>query len=109
MQCPKCATETLSPWPVQTIEVDRCTTCGGVWCDDQELPLLLRVSSQELKPLQKGPERDDLDTKRGVCPRDATPLIRVFSAQNSSVVVDACSQCRGVWLDGGELSRLLQT
>ena len=28
-------------------------------------------------------------------------------AQRAEVVVDVCSECRGMWLDGGELQKLL--
>jgi len=92
---------------VQDINVDRCTNCGGIWFDEQELPRLLHVSPQDLAPLRGGALQEELNTKRGPCPRDATPLLRVYSAQNPSVVVDACTRCRGIWLDGGEFDRLL--
>ena len=107
MNCPKCTTGTLSVTSVQGIDVDRCSTCGGIWFDEQELPRLLRITPQELTPLHGGAAPEDLNTKRGVCPREATPLLRVYSAQNPAIVVDACTQCRGIWLDGGEFDRLL--
>jgi len=107
MKCPKCTEETLAIASVQGIDVDRCTNCRGIWFDEQELPRLLQVTPQDLTPLRGGSVQEDLNTKRGSCPRDATPLLRVYSAQNPSVVVDACTQCRGIWLDGGEFDRLL--
>jgi uncharacterized protein len=107
MKCPKCTTETLAVTSTQGIDVDRCSACGGIWFDEQELPRLLRVTRQELSSLRGGTTQDDLNTKRGVCPRDTIPLLRVCSAQNPAVVVDACTQCRGIWLDGGEFDRLL--
>ncbi|MBE7502957.1 MAG: zf-TFIIB domain-containing protein [Verrucomicrobiales bacterium] len=33
--------------------------------------------------------------------------MRVRSARDREVVVDVCPRCRGLWLDGGELARLL--
>jgi Zn-finger nucleic acid-binding protein len=81
--------------------------CGGIWFDEQELPRLLHVTRQELSPLRGGATLDDLNSKRGSCPREGTALLRVYSAQNPAVVVDACTQCRGIWLDGGEFDRLL--
>jgi len=40
-----------------------------------------------------------------VCPRDGTQLVEV---ERSGVRVDACRTCRGVWLDRGELEKILE-
>jgi Zn-finger nucleic acid-binding protein len=40
-----------------------------------------------------------------VCPVDSTELRRL---DRSGVQVDACPTCRGVWLDRGELDKILQ-
>jgi Zn-finger nucleic acid-binding protein len=39
------------------------------------------------------------------CPTCHSSLVEV---ERSGVRIDACPQCRGVWLDRGELDRLLQ-
>lgn len=39
-----------------------------------------------------------------VCPRDGTQLVEV---ERSGVLIDACPTCRGIWLDRGELERLV--
>jgi Zn-finger nucleic acid-binding protein len=39
-----------------------------------------------------------------VCPVDATPLRRI---ERSGVQVDACPSCRGIWLDRGELDKIV--
>ena len=39
------------------------------------------------------------------CPVDSTELRRV---ERSGVQVDACPTCRGVWLDRGELDKILE-
>lgn len=39
------------------------------------------------------------------CPRDTTALVR---AERSGVEVDYCPDCRGVWLDRGELDKIIQ-
>jgi Zn-finger nucleic acid-binding protein len=38
------------------------------------------------------------------CPSDGSRLVEV---ERSSVLIDACPQCRGVWLDRGELDKIL--
>lgn len=39
-----------------------------------------------------------------VCPRDGVPLVEV---ERSGVQIDACPTCRGIWLDRGELDKLI--
>lgn len=107
MNCPKCTTPTLDPRTLNGIEVDQCPACRGVWFDAAELGRLLKLAAADLKPLTRGSGDDALNAKPANCPRDGTRLVRVCSAQNRAVVVDTCAVCRGVWLDGGELARLL--
>jgi Zn-finger nucleic acid-binding protein len=35
-------------------------------------------------------------------------MIRVASARKREVIIETCPDCRGVWLDGGELKELLR-
>ncbi|WP_299589755.1 zf-TFIIB domain-containing protein [uncultured Tateyamaria sp.] len=39
------------------------------------------------------------------CPIDGTPLVL---ADRSGVEIDYCPQCRGVWLDRGELDKIIE-
>lgn len=38
------------------------------------------------------------------CPADGTRLVQT---ERSEILIDACPECRGVWLDRGELDRIL--
>ncbi len=40
-----------------------------------------------------------------LCPTDGTALRRI---ERSGVHVDACPTCRGVWLDRGELDKIVE-
>ena len=40
-----------------------------------------------------------------LCPIDGTPLIEM---NKNGVTIDVCPECKGVWLDRGELEKLLQ-
>jgi uncharacterized protein len=40
-----------------------------------------------------------------VCPRDGTQLVEI---ERSGVRIDACRTCRGMWLDRGELDKILE-
>jgi uncharacterized protein len=39
------------------------------------------------------------------CPVDGSRLVQT---ERSEILVDACPECRGVWLDRGELDRILE-
>jgi Zn-finger nucleic acid-binding protein len=106
MKCPKCSTETLSEFSVQTMAVNRCTSCEGIWFDDQELRLLLAEDRRQVAALRHGNFHEEAAGHKGFCPRDASALLRVYSAIDRSVILDACPQCRGIWLDGGEFEKL---
>ena len=107
MQCPKC-NEPLALTELRGIEVDRCSICRGVWFDQKELASLLQLSPAELGPIRGGKLEDDVNRQKAKCPRDHSDLTRVFSASNPDVIVDTCPKCLGIWLDGGELDRLLR-
>ncbi len=38
------------------------------------------------------------------CPNDGARLVEI---ERSEVLVDACPECRGIWLDRGELDKIL--
>ena len=40
-----------------------------------------------------------------VCPRDGATLVEV---NKSGVMIDVCPECKGIWLDRGELEKILQ-
>jgi Zn-finger nucleic acid-binding protein len=106
MKCPKCNTETLNEFLVQGVVVDRCSSCTGIWFDAQELSELLAEDARHVASLRGGNTRDEASGQKGFCPRDASRLLRVYSAINRSVILDACTVCRGIWLDGGEFDKL---
>jgi len=106
MKCPKCETETLVEFEVEAVKVDRCSSCDGIWFDARELGQLLSDDAKNVASLNRGGVQAQLDGKRGCCPRDGAELLRVYSAVDRSVVIDACGDCRGMWLDGGEFKKL---
>ncbi|MDX1785198.1 MAG: zf-TFIIB domain-containing protein [Roseovarius sp.] len=40
-----------------------------------------------------------------ICPNDGTPLVMTG---RSGVEIDYCPSCRGVWLDRGELEKIIE-
>ncbi len=108
MNCPKCDQQSLVSRDVRGIQVDQCEQCGGVWCDPTELPKLLALGSAEAGQVARGRPDAGVSSRAGKCPRDGRPMIRVASAKKREVILETCPECRGVWLDGGELKLLLR-
>jgi len=107
MKCPKCATETLAEFELEAVRVVRFSTRCGIWLEAQDLGQgLLSEDAKHVASLGRGGIQAQLDGKRGRCPRDGSQLLRIYSAVASSVIIDACGNCRGMWLDGGEFEKL---
>lgn len=106
MDCPKCKTERLAQTTVRGVEVDRCAVCGGIWCDQGELDDLLELGFDVARKVDRAREDPSRDQLHGQCPRDGENLLRIYSARDRSIVLDACARCSGIWLDAGELQKL---
>ena len=106
MRCLKCETESLDEVLIEGVAVDRCPLCHGIWFDAQELGDLLSEEARQVSTLRRGGENEQADSKRGKCPRDGAKLLRVYSSIDRSVILDACADCHGIWLDGGEFDKL---
>jgi uncharacterized protein len=107
LACPKCATS-LESKTLETIPVDQCPTCQGIWFDEEELQAVLTRSHDFRRELHRSAGESSLNQKRGRCPRDKSQMLRAFSATGERVVLDMCPDCHGLWLDGGELDRLIK-
>ena len=89
-----------------------CAQCGGLWLDPESLQRLSNASEDRSQvavvlagrvPMLATPP----DTVRYIpCPRCERLMNRKNFAQGSGVVLDVCSK-HGIWLDRGELERLL--
>ena len=106
MTCPKCRTETMNVFSIEGVALERCSSCSGIWFDARELSQLLEQDARQVASLRWGRDNQELERKKGFCPRDGSELLRVYSSINQSVIIDACASCRGIWLDGGEFERL---
>lgn len=96
-RCPRCegALEDDSEGRVQ---VERCLACRGTWFDSGELTVVLGVSRRvRLKDGQPSPLR---------CLKCPDERLVALPYPGTSVEVDVCPDCRGTWVDGGELEAL---
>ncbi|TLZ68846.1 MAG: transcription factor [Methanobacteriota archaeon] len=85
---------------LQTVEVDVCPTCQGIFLDKKEIRTLTGSSSlNKLLTKYLGLDSDS----QLVCPNCGGLM---DGEDAGDVRVDVCLDCKGVWLDAGELERL---
>lgn len=108
MQCPVCNDVELVTERVDTVEIDRCPQCHGMWLDMLELEELLESDPRPLLKQDRALGRAAADPDRRLdCPRcKGTYLIKLNSLIRPGTILDSCTVCHGVWLDAGELARL---
>lgn len=106
--CPRCGSA-LSDRTFGSVTLEGCATCGGLWFDHQELTRLTRDPSVGLMAVERAFSQalagyDGSGEMR--CPRCAVALYAFSFPHTPGVMLDACPQCKGIWLDDGELQAI---
>jgi len=97
--------------PESCLEIDMCPKCYGIWFDPEELAKFFKSSTLKTKFLlteDVAPPQSVgyvISTKARVCPRCRTAMAEKLFGD---VSVDICRECRGIWLDDGELMRIVR-
>ena len=95
----------------QSIELDYCLKCRGVWFDSGELDLLIEVLKSEgaeiSQPEMLAPQTAKVSEAQRKCPICARKMDKVWIGSNPKVLIDSCPQGDGLWFDGGELNQVL--
>ena len=108
MNCPVCHISMLDI-EYNTIELDYCEKCKGVWLDAGELELLLESDKPDIfiREMLAKSEAQCVEECRK-CPLCARKMKKSLLGQEPAVLVDVCSRGEGIWLDGGEVGQLLK-
>lgn len=102
MECPKCSSE-MEKVAYQTIEVDRCTNCKGIWFD--------MLEHEKLKAMKGSESIDEGDPEVGKkynemgnidCPVCQTRMVRMVDNIQPHIWYESCTVCYGVFFDAGE-------
>ncbi len=102
MNCPKCSAA-MEKVQYESIEVDRCTDCRGIWFD--------MLEQEHLKALEGSEEIDIGDPEVGKqtnivdqinCPVCDTRMIRMVDGRQPHIWFESCTVCYGVFFDAGE-------
>lgn len=110
MSCPQCNLK-LDQALLAGVEVDYCPSCYGLWFEEDELQWARDEKDRDLRwldiELWKDPVKFHVSRGGKLCPVDRMPLYEVRYG-DSSVRVDVCSVCHGVWLDRGEFIEIVE-
>lgn len=115
--CPACniPMQTIALDMESPLQIERCEACFGLFFDPGEVESLLEsavspvfsVNLELLGTINQDRYRKDDIVKYRKCPVCQTLMNRVVFGHRSGVVIDQCLS-HGVWLDGGEISHLLE-
>lgn len=79
---------------------------GGYWLRQGELEAL--TEAQETPVLEVHTGETLREHKGRFCPEDNTALMEFEFEGHSGVKLDICPTCKGIWLDGGEITKLME-
>ncbi len=102
MKCPKCAAA-MEAVVVESIEIDRCLNCKGIWFD---------LNEQEALKDAKGAHKADVghqaigeyyNQMTGVlCPKCKVIMETATVKKAVSIQYETCPKCHGAYFDAGE-------
>jgi Zn-finger nucleic acid-binding protein len=111
MICPNCQTE-LKPIDLKGIVIHECPECKGKWLKRDQLRLAKDRQDEHLRWLDFDPFGKDADTlsvasEGKVCPECAR-MMSSLKYRQSEIIIDKCPKCEGIWLDHGELGKIIR-
>lgn len=79
---------------------------GGYWMQLESLQALADMQETPVEEVHTG---ETMHIHQGrFCPEDGEPLLEFEFEEHSGVRVDLCKKCGGIWLDPGEITKLLK-
>jgi len=110
MNCPRCNTvlnrDTVSE-PKYILVIDTCPSCGGSWFDKNELDPLEKVIEPTIIEIRHIPHEEE-QMQIMNCPSclSAPTMLKLCHQRDKKVIMDYCPECKGIWLDKGELEAI---
>ena len=89
----------------QTVILDQCPKCGGIWFDRLELYSVKQGQAEKIELLNVDTLRTSslMEDSELTCPRDSVKLVH-FSDPffPKDIIIARCPVCNGFWLNRGE-------
>lgn len=111
LECPRCR-EAMQALRLGSTTARECSACGGLWLDPASLQRLADTREEHSSVVSTLAARIPVsgvpaDVVRYIpCPRCRKLMNRLNFAHSSGVILDVC-KTDGVWLDRGELQRVI--
>ena len=110
MQCPKCSGE-MELVRYNQIEVDRCTSCGGLWFQPDELRNLrddIWMADYIIDSGDKAAGKKANAMKEYPCPECNDTMLQEFDHEQPHITYETCPNGHGTYLDSGEFTDLVR-
>jgi Zn-finger nucleic acid-binding protein len=93
----------------ESIELDYCDNCSGVWFDAGEVELLMETMGLESIGLDSLHLATEAKSTEGVrrCPNCGKKMKKVALGHAPELIIDVCPQGDGLWFDSGEVGQLV--
>jgi Zn-finger nucleic acid-binding protein len=95
----------------QTVVLDQCPGCGGIWFDHFELYKAKQGEADKIELLNADGLRTStsIENQELICPKDRVKLVRFKDVLfPKDIVIARCPVCNGFWLNRGEFTRYQQ-
>ncbi len=107
MRCPSCG-EFLIAIEIESVEIDHCTACGGIWLDSGKLELLLEGATNRNALMASLATHTGTTEEDRRCPICSKKLDKVVCGEGDKVMLDVCRRNDGLWFDRGELHDVIK-
>jgi Zn-finger nucleic acid-binding protein len=107
--CPVCHTPMLRATLDDRESIEVCERCKGILMARRAFAVTIRGRRRAATtPSQTPVPTDPVELERHVaCPQCATPMLTDWYYGPGNIVIDTCPGCDLVWLDAGELRRVV--
>jgi Zn-finger nucleic acid-binding protein len=108
MDCPDCKNAMIT-LELEGVEIDYCTSCGGIWLDAGELELLLGEPEKARGLLDSFRIESRSSEKAKKCPICDKKMQKIVVGSSKPVLlIDKCRRGDGLWFDKGELQDIFK-
>lgn len=110
MHCPNCKNGLSEKLNIGAVEINKCPKCRGLWFDKDELRKAKDEKAGDaiwfdVDLWKDGGEFQPSESVRN-CPACNIALYEIGYG-DSGIRIDACKKCYGIWLDRGELQKIV--
>jgi Zn-finger nucleic acid-binding protein len=103
---------TLHTEKMDSVTIDECRQCGGIWFDHGELDQVIETTDPDLRWLDVNFWRSRSDFSVAPdsigCPKCSRYYLTRIEDRTTETALALCSDCRGIWVDGDQLHAILR-